>query len=97
MEFNPSNKNLGLGLLTSGILFSVYSETNIGNVWYRHDSSGEKTFSLSQLGKFIARPFHNKDMWKKETILNNSIIFAGLTTYPISVLLEYQQTFKRFF
>ena len=43
------------------------------------------------------KKFNEFSTEEQETILNNSIIFAGLTTYPISVLLENQQTFKRFF
>ena len=97
MEFTPSNKNIGFGLIASGILFSMYSESTIGNVWHRQDDSGKKIYSLSQLGNFILRPFHKKDMWKKETILNNSIIFAGITTYPISFILENTENIKKIF
>ena len=88
MEYCPNNKNMGVGLIASGLLFSLYSEMSIGNVWFRQDDTGIKKFSFSQLGNFIVRPFHNKDMWTRETLLNNSILFTTFTAYPISLCIE---------
>lgn len=96
MEYCPNSKNLGIGLLASGFLFSVYSEMSIGNVWYRQDESGNRKFSFSNLGNFFVRPFHKTDMWTRETLANNSILFTTFTAYPISLVIQNSDKISNF-
>ena len=78
LETTSQEVALSLGL--SSLLFAVYSEYKTGNVWIRTDQNGDRSPSITKLGKFMASPFWKRDMWRRELLHQNFLVFSLTTT-----------------
>ena len=78
-----------LGYLSSITLFFLfYVEYSVGNVFYRVNSLGYKSFHLSSFIHYLIDPLKNKFLWNYQLldvnyifILTNSIIIYFLILY----------------
>jgi len=68
-------------LLTITLFFLLYVEISVGNVFYRINSLGYKSFHLSSIIHYLIEPLKNKFLWNYQLldvnyvfILINSII-----------------------
>lgn len=58
-------------------LFAIYSQCMLGNIWYRPDDSGTKTFQPQSLLRLMASPFIETTLWDKSVLDLNYIVFTG--------------------
>ena len=72
---------LFLYLLTITLFFLLYVEISVGNIFYRINSLGYKSFHLSSIIHYLIEPLKNKFLWNYQLldvnyvfILINSII-----------------------
>lgn len=60
------------------ILFLLWIEISVGNIIYRTNSKGTKSWSVSNALSFMIHPFHKKDLWNISTIDIN---------YPVIIMI----------
>ena len=77
-------------LLIVTILFVLWIEYSVGNVFYRISIDGSKRFNLLSLLNFMINPFHSSFLWNWETIDLNYIFIIGISIL-LYYLIEYVQ------
>ena len=60
-------KRYALFLMIITILFLLWVEISVGNIIYRTNSKGSKSWSLSGALSFMIHPFHKQDLWNLST------------------------------
>jgi len=70
---------MGLGTCLGIVGYSLYVQFSpqIGNIWYRYDSSGEKIFVFSNLKNLMCEPLKNGTFWRKENLDLNVFTWVG--------------------
>ena len=70
---------MGLGSCLGILGYSLYVQfsPNIGNIWYRYDSSGSKVFVFKNLTNMMAEPLKNGTFWRKEKLDLNVFTWVG--------------------
>ena len=86
------NKN-NLKYMTQGafiglLIFILYLELNpkLGNIWYRHASSGNKELQPDSLMHFLSYPFKSTLFWEPVNWDMNVIVMSGFagTIYTLA-------------
>jgi hypothetical protein len=80
-----------LGYLTSiTIVFVLWIEYSVGNIFYRISGDGTKKFNFLSLLNFMINPFHSSFLWNWETIDLNYLLIIGISIL-LYYLIEYVQ------
>ena len=69
-----------IGAISSFILFvfSLELRKDMGNVWYRIDSTNKKSLNFKSLFSFLSKPLTTKYFWNIKFIDLNWIVVSGL-------------------
>ncbi len=80
--------NLLIYLFIITLLFVIYSELTVKNIFLRIDSENKKIFNFTSLFHFLIHPFHNLFLWNQQLldinycfILSISFIFYFCAFY----------------
>ena len=80
-----------LGYLTSiTIVFVLWIEYSVGNIFYRISGDGTKKLNFLSLLNFMINPFHSSFLWNWETIDLNYLLIIGISIL-LYYLIEYVQ------
>jgi len=80
--------NIIIYILIITIIFIVWSEYSVTNIFIRENSKGKKTFNFNSLLGFLLNPFHKKTLWTFDTL---DINYAFVLMYSLGVYyLQYQ-------
>ena len=55
-------------LLSITLLFITYVEITVGNVLFRHNSSGSKSINITSMLSFMIHPLHNCFLWNVKAL-----------------------------
>lgn len=76
--------NIIIYLLIITLIFIIYSEISVGNIFLRVNSLGYKTLNFNSLFGFLFHPFRNLTLWNIKTIdINYAFIII------VSIILYY--------
>jgi hypothetical protein len=77
MEIIDILYNLLLAIIISTIIFAIYVEINpkMTNIWYRLNSTGEKTIQLENLFHLMSGPFRYSFYWYPQYFDINYIVY----------------------
>ena len=70
------------------ILFIIYVEYNVGNIFIRINSSGIKVLNFNSLFNYLINPLFNKFLWNIQLLDVNYIfviLFSNLTYYMFKI------------
>lgn len=70
------------------ILFIIYIEYNVGNIFIRINSSGIKVLNFGSLFNYLINPLYNKFLWNIHLLDVNYIfviLFLNLTYYMFKI------------
>jgi len=71
--------NLVVYLIVVTILFVLWIEYSVGNVFYRISGDGTKQFNFLSLLNFMIHPFQNSFLWSWETMDLNYVLIIGFS------------------
>ncbi len=70
------------------ILFLLYIEIIIGNIWFRINSNGIKEINFFNMIDYLFKPFYNKFLWNIQLLDTNYvfiIIISNIIYYMFSI------------
>ena len=69
-----------IGASSSFIIFllSLEIRKDMGNVWYRYDSSNKRKINIRSLLSFLSKPFNTSFFWSLRFIDLNWIVVSGI-------------------
>ena len=50
------------------LVFVIYTEINVGNILFRHNSSGNKSINISSMISFMIHPLHSCFLWNVKAL-----------------------------
>lgn len=71
-------------IILISILFFIYVEYTVGNVFIRINSEGNKYFNLSSIFHYMINPLRNKFLWNYQLLDVNYVFIIS-----VSILLYY--------
>ena len=76
-----------LYLLFITIIFIIYTEINIGNILFRHNSSGNRSINISSMLSFMTHPLHSYFLWNVKALDINYpfIIIMSIIIYILFI------------
>ena len=73
--------NLLIYLLIITILFILYSEITVSNIFLRIDSENKRSFNFSSLFHFLTHPFHNLFLWNQRLLDINYCFIISISIF----------------
>ena len=61
-------------------LFILYAELSVGNIIYRHDSSGLRVLQLKNILYYLMNPLYNSFLWNIKLLDVNYIFILIIST-----------------
>ena len=74
-------------LLFITLSFITYAEITIGNILFRHNSSGSKSINITSMLSFMIHPLHNCFLWNVNALDINYpfIMFISVIIYVLFI------------
>lgn len=69
------------------VIFLIYIELTIGNIWYRISSNGYRNINLIGLFSYLIDPLCNKFLWNTE-LLDVNYIFILILSNLFYIILK---------
>ena len=69
------------------VIFLIYIEITIGNIWYRISSNGYRNINLNGLFSYLIDPLCNKFLWNVQ-LLDVNYIFIFIVSNLYYIILK---------